>query len=282
MALENYCKKCGHKLLPNEPYCIKCGSKTHNMETNNPILDIPIHNIGFFDFDIDFSPYIDSDRQDFKYDICSCGYINEVDNEYCDMCGAKRNHSKFEKLIKNKSKPQFSMDNILCDCGAINSHENAFCEMCGKQLKETPTIIEDNNYSNFNLKEFDKLNNDDFGEKYKYVKYFGIDKNTKNSVGDQITVLYYNSIDDFALSINTKTNDEVIFCKNPKGSKFCHNCERPLNPQKTIYTRIICSCGEILDFDSDFCHNCGKNIKRAFMRKNSVNNTVKSLKGLFR
>lgn len=70
------------------------------------------------------------------------------------------------------------------------------------------------------LQEFDKLDNGKFGNEYKDVEYFGIDKNTKNSVGNQIEVLYYNSKYDFAILINTKTNDEVIFCKSPKGSNF--------------------------------------------------------------
>ena len=70
------------------------------------------------------------------------------------------------------------------------------------------------------LQEFDKLENGEFGNKYNDIKYFGIDKNTKNSVGDQIDVLYYNSKDDFAIIINTKNNDEVIFCKNPQGKTF--------------------------------------------------------------
>ena len=70
------------------------------------------------------------------------------------------------------------------------------------------------------LQEFDKLESGKFGDKYNDIEYFGIDKNTKSSVGNQIEVLYYNSKDDFALLINTKTNDEVIFCKNPKGSNF--------------------------------------------------------------
>ena len=70
------------------------------------------------------------------------------------------------------------------------------------------------------LQEFDKLDNDKFGNEYENVRYFGIDKNTKDSVGNQIRVLYYNSKDDFAILINTKTNDEVIFCKNPKGKTF--------------------------------------------------------------
>ena len=70
------------------------------------------------------------------------------------------------------------------------------------------------------LQEFDKLDNGKFGDKYKDIEYFGIDKNTKDAVGSQIKVLYYNSKDDFAILINTKTDDEVIFCKSPKGNNF--------------------------------------------------------------
>jgi hypothetical protein len=70
------------------------------------------------------------------------------------------------------------------------------------------------------LSKFDKLDNGKFGTKYNNIEYFGIDEDTTNSVGKQITVLYYNSQDDFAILINTKTDDEVIFCKNPEGSTF--------------------------------------------------------------
>ena len=70
------------------------------------------------------------------------------------------------------------------------------------------------------LQEFDKIENGKFGNKYNDVQYFGIDENTENSVGNQIEVLYYNSKDDFAIIVNTKTDYEVIFCKNPTGSNF--------------------------------------------------------------
>ena len=70
------------------------------------------------------------------------------------------------------------------------------------------------------LKEFDKLANGEFGEKYQDIEYFGIDSSTSNEVGSQIYVLYYDSQDDFAVVINTKSNDEVIFCKNPTGKNF--------------------------------------------------------------
>ncbi len=70
------------------------------------------------------------------------------------------------------------------------------------------------------LKEFDKLDNGDFGTEYNDVKYFGINENTDESVREQIEVLYYNSKEDFAIVLKTKTNDEVILCKNPKGDAF--------------------------------------------------------------
>ncbi len=85
------------------------------------------------------------------------------------------------------------------------------------------------------LKKFDKLSNGKFGNNTEDVKYFGIDKDTDNSVGDQIDVLYYNSQDDFALILNTKSNDEVIFCKNPKGNTFKEMYEN-MNNNANNYT----------------------------------------------
>ena len=85
------------------------------------------------------------------------------------------------------------------------------------------------------LQEFDKLDNGKFGNKYNDVQYFGIDKNTKNSVGNQIKVLYYNSKDDFAIIVNTKTDDEVIFCKSPEGSNFNEIYEN-MNNEANKYT----------------------------------------------
>lgn len=82
---------------------------------------------------------------------------------------------------------------------------------------------------------FDKLENGKFGDKYNNIKYFGIDENTKNSVGNQIDVLYYTSKDDFAIIINTKTDDEVIFCKNPQGETF-NEIYQNMNEESKKYT----------------------------------------------
>ena len=58
-------------------------------------------------------------------------------------------------------------------------------------------------------KEFDKLDNGTF-VKYNNVRYFGITGRTKDQVREQVQVLYYNSEDDFALKIQTKSDDEII------------------------------------------------------------------------
>ena len=68
----------------------------------------------------------------------------------------------------------------------------------------------------------DKFPNGDFAD-YTDVEYMGIagergkkrDKQAK-----QFYVLYHNNNDDFAIKLFTKSNDEVIFIKNPKGETF--------------------------------------------------------------
>ena len=85
------------------------------------------------------------------------------------------------------------------------------------------------------LNEFDTLENQKFGDKYDNIEYFGIDANTKDSLGTQIDVLYYNSEDDFAIIVNTKTDDEVIFCKSPEGTTFMEIYEN-MNKKTKTYT----------------------------------------------
>lgn len=292
--MENYCKNCGHRLFPNESHCTNCGCMTGNLAGSaNNVFMPPIHGIGFFDLDIDFSPYIESSRDDFKYEICSCGYLIGVDDEYCSMCGAKRSKGKFSRFFKGKSKQSYFMDNILCECGAVNSRENDYCEMCGKQLNGKTATSD--NYSNFNM-EFEDSRFCFCGEENEKSAQFCnncgrplLNYGKSNDVFILCTCSTINEASsDFCIECGTRLNREnsVIICvcgkANPVGSKFCQNCDRPLNPQKTIKTRIICSCGEILDWDSDYCHKCGRNIKITLIRKNSINNTVKSLKGIFR
>ncbi len=75
-------------------------------------------------------------------------------------------------------------------------------------------------YREFEYKtRFSKLHKGNFG-KYENINYFGIDSKSNDSVRKQIEVLFYNSDDDFAIKLKTKSNDEVILYKNPKGNNF--------------------------------------------------------------
>lgn len=288
----NYCKVCGHRILPNEPFCTGCGHKTGRDSKNvEHVLTPPIYNIGFFNLDIDFSPYIDS-KNDCEYEICSCGYINNKSNEFCYMCGSKRSQSKLSKIL-GKPKPEFSVDNVLCECGAVNSKENVYCEMCGKQLKDDSSPPKDN-YSNFNL----EFKNSVFcfcgeeNEKFsKFCKNCGLPLINYGYLNDFAVLCTCSTLNeitsDFCIECGTnlKKQDTKIVCvcghHNSVNLKFCEECDRPLNPQRNVKTRIVCSCGEILDWNSEFCHNCGKNIKMRFVQK-SINKEVNSLKNMFR
>lgn len=68
-------------------------------------------------------------------------------------------------------------------------------------------------------KKFSVLADDKFGN-YDNIKYFGINKKSTDEVRNQIEVLFYNTKDDFAIKLHTKSNDEVILYKSPKGSTF--------------------------------------------------------------
>ena len=63
------------------------------------------------------------------------------------------------------------------------------------------------------------LNKGTFGE-YKNVSYFGINSSTEEAVRDQIKVLYYNSKEDFAVKLLTKSEDEVIISKGNSENTF--------------------------------------------------------------
>lgn len=68
-------------------------------------------------------------------------------------------------------------------------------------------------------KVFSKLDNSTFGN-YENVKYFGINKSTDKQVREQVQVLYYNSKEDFAIKLITKSNDEVIISRGSNKDTF--------------------------------------------------------------
>lgn len=67
--------------------------------------------------------------------------------------------------------------------------------------------------------EFTVLEDGKFGTT-ENVKYFGINSETKDSVRDQVEVLYYNSENIYAVSLYADDGDEVILVRNPQGKNF--------------------------------------------------------------
>lgn len=104
-----------------------------------------------------------------------------------------------------------------------------------EKFNETSSILDDFNWDGATEKDyflytmlkkefefpkvFTNLDNGNFG-KYKNVKYFGIDSNTKKDVREQVEVLYYNSSSDFAIKLKTKQNDEVIISRGNTENNF--------------------------------------------------------------
>ena len=66
---------------------------------------------------------------------------------------------------------------------------------------------------------FDVLSNTDFGI-YKDIKFFGISPPSSEKLGEQITILFYENDQNFAISLKTKSGDQVIMYKNPSGETF--------------------------------------------------------------
>ena len=65
---------------------------------------------------------------------------------------------------------------------------------------------------------FDKLGRDSFRDMT--AEYFGINSNSDNRLGEGVTVLFYNSPNDFAISLSTMNNDEVFLYKTNTTKPF--------------------------------------------------------------
>lgn len=116
--------------------------------------------------------------------------------------------SKIEKGIKEK----FNETSDLLD---RVDWENVHSEDCERMIFYT-MLRRDFEYP----KEFTKLPEGNFGDEYENVKYFGINGSSNKQLNSQVRVLFYNSDEDYAVSLETKNGDEVVLYKNPTGKTF--------------------------------------------------------------
>ena len=69
-------------------------------------------------------------------------------------------------------------------------------------------------------KEFDELDKWYFDDKYKDIEYFWIDSDSSHKLYSQVNVLYYNSEDDFAVSLITKEWEQIILERGTNKKSF--------------------------------------------------------------
>ncbi len=131
---------------------------------------------------------------------------NLADSSYYKVYGhpTLKLKEEIEKAIKEKFD---ETSNILDDFDFVHVSDEDYFLYCMLKKK-----FEFEN-------KFTKLNNGRFGS-YENVKYFGTDNDTDYIVKNQIKVLYYNSENEFAIKLYTKTNDEVIIEKGGKDNSF--------------------------------------------------------------
>lgn len=64
------------------------------------------------------------------------------------------------------------------------------------------------------LEEFERLEDDSFGNSEENVKYFGIEPDKGQEARKNVEILFYNSKNDFAIKLKTKEGDEVYLLKS--------------------------------------------------------------------
>lgn len=153
--------------------------------------------------DIEFNPQLDIVRN-LNKETFNTSYLSE--KSYYKKYGIPTLELKqeIEKAIKKK----FNETSDILDgfnWGSYTDKDYFLYSMLKKEF-EFPQV-------------FTELKPGTFGN-YSNVKYFGIDNTTDEKVRDQVSVLYYNSKDDFAIKIDTKQNDEVVISKGSKKDNF--------------------------------------------------------------
>ena len=141
----------------------------------------------------------DLNKQDFKAE-----YLNE--NSYYKTVGSASPSLKaeIEKAIKQK----FNEESDILDSVDWSPAKGKFVVYA--MLKKDFKFLE----------AFDKLKSEAFGKNDQKVDYFGIDSNSSAKLYKNIGVLFYNSQDDFAIKLYTKSDDIVYLYRTDDNKTF--------------------------------------------------------------
>ena len=75
-----------------------------------------------------------------------------------------------------------------------------------------------------------------FNNSEKYIKYFGIEPNTKQSPSKNVEVLFFNSENDFAVKLKTKQGEEVYLYKTTGENKSFGENFKEMQDKEKEYT----------------------------------------------
>lgn len=147
-------------------------------------------------------------------------------------------NSKSKKLIDNLNKKTFTKKNLSGDA-YYNNHGYATEELKSKIEKDLKkkfdiksNILDDFAwdgseyfmysmlYKNLKFKnKFQDLDNALF-KNQENVQYFGIKKDASKKIREQVKVLYYQDINNFAVKLVTTSDDQIILSRGNKGQNF--------------------------------------------------------------
>lgn len=153
--------------------------------------------------DIEFSPQIEMaknlNKSDFTTEMIS-------ENSYYKKSGEMT--IKVKEEIEKAIKAKFNETSSVLD--SLNWREETDDLVLYAMLKK------EFEFEN----EFDELENSIFNEKYENIRYFGTNKSSNTAIKEQIDILYYHDMEDFAVKINTKQNEEVIIWRTEEAKNF--------------------------------------------------------------
>lgn len=163
---------------------------------------------------------------------------------------------EMKNTIENSIMEKFNENSVILDNIAWGDSR---CYILYAMLKKEFNYIE----------KFPVLDSDTFGDSEEKVKYFGIDASTSKDASKNITILFYNSSDDFAVKLKTIEGEEIILYKATGENKsFEENYEDILskesnysgakNWQNTDCIKIpFIKVNDVINYDE----LCGKKLK---------------------
>lgn len=178
-----------------------------------------------------------------------CGTFNLIWNDLKDIAGQDIEFSPQLDVVKHLNQGTFTTKELnessyykIVDIPSLVLKEKITKEIKEK-FNETSDILDDFDWENHDAKdyflyamlkkefdfqnEFTELKKDRFQDT-KNIAYFGIDATTKESVRQQVEVLYYKDNHQFAVKLQTQNEDEIILTRGRRESSF-----------KEIYNALI-------------------------------------------